>query len=162
MTALRTVVGLIVFLAICFGAAGVGSALTTPAIGGWYAALKKPSWTPPNWIFGPVWSLLYLMMALAAWLVWRRAGIAPATVALVLFGLQLAFNVAWSALFFALRMPGIAFAEIVVLWALILAAVIAFWRVIPLAGILMAPYLAWVTFAAALNFAVWIINRGAA
>jgi tryptophan-rich sensory protein len=162
MTALRAGFGLVVFLAICFGAAGLGSALTGPAIASWYAALQKPSWTPPNWLFGPVWSLLYLMMALAAWLVWRRVGIAAAAAPLALFGLQLAFNVAWSGLFFALRMPGAAFAEILVLWAFILATLIAFWRVSPGAGILMAPYLAWVTLAAALNFAVWTMNRGPA
>jgi len=162
MSSTRAGVGLVVFLAICFGAAALGSAFTTPAIAGWYAALKKPPWTPPNWVFGPVWSLLYLMMAAAAWAVWRRGGLASAAVPLTLFGVQLALNVTWSALFFALKTPGAAFVEIVALWCLIFATLIAFWRTTAVAGILMAPYLAWVTFAAALNFAVWRINAAGA
>jgi len=160
MSATRAAIGLAVFLAVCFGAAALGGAFTQPAIAGWYARLQKPAWTPPNWLFGPVWSLLYLMMAAAAWSVWRRAGLAAAAIPMLLFGLQLAFNVGWSALFFGLRMPGAAFVEIIALSGLILATLITFQRVSLAAGLLMAPYLAWVTFAAALNFAVWRMNAG--
>ena len=158
MTIARSAVGLLAAIALCLGAGALGSVFTTPAIPAWYAQLAKPAWTPPNRVFGPVWSLLYLMMAVAAWLVWRRGGAVPTALPLALFGLQLAFNVAWSALFFGLRMPGAAFAEILVLWGLILATLISFWRVSAPAGWLMLPYQAWVTFAAALNFAIWRMN----
>jgi tryptophan-rich sensory protein len=158
MSATRQVIGLLLWVAVVIAAAAVGSAFTAPAIPAWYAGLRKPSFTPPSWIFGPVWSALYLMMAAAAWLVWRRGGWAAATAPLVLFLVQLAFNVGWSGLFFGLRQPGAAFAEIVVLWCLIAATLAALWRVSPAAGALLAPYLAWVSFAAALNFAVWRLN----
>jgi len=158
MSMLRQAVGLGVSLVICFGAAGLGSALTTPSISGWYSALRKPSWTPPNWLFGPVWSALYLAMAIAAWLVWRRAGVSSAKIALTLFVLQLVLNVGWSAIFFTLHTPGFALAEIVLLWLLILATAASFWPVSQAAGWLMVPYLCWVGFAAALNYAVWRLN----
>lgn len=158
MNLTRSVIGLVVWLAVCFGAAFLGSLLTGPSIPGWYVQLRKPSWTPPNWLFGPVWTLLYAMMAVAVWLVWRRAGLSAAAVPITLFALQLIFNVGWSALFFGLHRPGLAFAEIVLLWCLILATLVAFWRVAAAAGILFLPYLLWVTFASALNFAVWRMN----
>lgn len=125
--------------------------------GEWYAALAKPAWTPPSWVFGPVWTLLYVLMGVAAWLVWDRHRNA-ARGALTLFVLQLIVNAAWSWLFFGLRSPAVAFAGIVLLWALILATVIAFRRLRPPAAALLLPYLAWVTFAAALNFAIWRLN----
>lgn len=125
--------------------------------GEWYAALAKPGWTPPSGVFGPVWTLLYVLMGVAAWLVWDRHRNA-ARVALTLFVLQLIVNAAWSWLFFGLRSPALAFAGIVLLWALILATVIAFRRLRPPAAALLLPYLAWVTFAAALNFAIWRLN----
>jgi benzodiazapine receptor len=158
VTGLRQVVGLAISILICTAAAGIGSLLTRPAIDVWYATLRKPVWTPPNWIFGPVWSTLYLAMAVAAWLVWRKAGLSGAKLALALFGVQLLFNVGWSAIFFGLRMPGPAFAEIVILWLLILATTAAFWPVWRVAGWLMVPYLLWVMFAAALNWAIWRLN----
>lgn len=140
------------------GAGLLGSIFTAGSVGGWYAALSKPAWTPPSAIFGPVWSALYLLMAVAAWLVWRRGGFAAHPAALGLFAAQLALNAGWSLVFFGLRMPGAAFAEILVLWALILATLIAFRRAAPLAGWLLAPYLVWVTFASALNLAIWRLN----
>ena len=158
MSATRQVIGLVLWVAVVFAAAAVGSALTAPAIPAWYAELRKPWFTPPSWVFGPVWSILYLMMAAAAWLVWRRGGWAAAKAPLALFLAQLVFNVAWSGLFFGLRLPGAAFADIVLLWCLIAATLAAFWRVSPAAGALLAPYLAWVNFAAALNFALWRLN----
>ncbi len=158
MIKFRDVIGLAVAILICFGAAGLGSRFTTPSIAGWYATLLKPAWTPPSWIFGPVWSLLYLSMAVAAWLVWRKAGMAGARGALALFAVQLLLNVAWSAIFFGAHRPGLAFAEIVVLWLMILATVVWFRPVSRAAAWLLMPYLLWVAFAAALNFSIWRLN----
>ena len=158
MNLTRSFIGLGVWIGICFGAAFIGSIFTNSSIPTWYADLAKPSWTPPDWVFGPVWSVLYLMMALAAWLVWRRGGLAAAALPITLFMVQLVLNVTWSILFFGLRMPGVAFGEIVTLWSAILATMIAFWRATPIAGYLLLPYLLWVTFAAGLNFAIWRLN----
>ena len=158
MSPTRSLIGLGAWIGICFGAVFLGSIFTTPSIPTWYASLAKPSWTPPDWLFGPIWSALYLMMALAAWLVWRRGGLAAAALPITLFMVQLVLNVTWSILFFGLRMPGVAFGEIVVLWFAILATLIAFWRATPLAGYLLLPYLIWVAFAAVLNFELWQLN----
>ena len=141
---------------VCLGAAGIGSLLTTQGLRPWYANLKKPSWTPPNWLFGPVWTILFIAMAIAAWLVWRRVGLTAAP--MQLFLLQLLLNVAWSALFFRLRSPGLAFADIVMLWFAILATSIEFWRAVPAAGWLLLPYLIWVSYATALNYSIWRLN----
>jgi translocator protein len=146
---------LLVLLLLCFSAAGVGGLVTTPNIPNWYANLAKPSWTPPGWIFGPVWSVLYLSMAVAAWLVWRRG---DSAVPMTLFGIQLVFNAAWSWLFFGLHSPGAALVDIVLLWMAIVGTTIVFWRRSRLAGMLFVPYLAWVSFAAMLNFAIWWLN----
>ena len=145
---------LVVLLILCFAVAGVGGLATAPSIPNWYAGLAKPSWTPPGWIFGPVWSVLYLSMAVAAWLVWRQA-VARAAVPMTLFGIQLVFNAAWSWLFFGLHSPGAASVDIVLLWMAIAATTVVFWRRSTLAGILFVPYLIWVSFAAVLNFAIW-------
>ena len=150
--------GLIVFVTVCFVAAGIGGMVTAPNIPSWYAGLAKPSWNPPNWVFGPVWTALYLSMAVAAWLVWRQGGWAGAARPLIVFGAQLLLNVLWSCLFFGLHRPGLAFGEVLVLWALILVTMVLFWQRSRLAGVLFVPYLAWVTFASALNFAVWRLN----
>ena len=159
MTKRRQVVGLVVSLAAVFAAAGIASHFTARSVAGWYPALAKPSWTPPGAVFAPVWTVLYFLMALAAWLVWRKAGgLAAARLPLALFAVQLALNAAWSILFFGLRMPGLAFGELVLLWLAIAATLAAFRRVVPAAGFLLAPYLAWVTFAGALNFALWRLN----
>lgn len=158
MTGRRSVLGLVGFLAASLAAGGIGGVVTNPAIPTWYRQLEKPSWTPPDWLFGPVWTALYLAMGIAAWLVWRRGGWAANRRALTLFGIQLILNALWSFLFFGLRSPGLAMAEIVVLWLAILLTLLAFWRVSRPAGALLAPYLLWVTFASALNFAVWRMN----
>jgi tryptophan-rich sensory protein len=126
--------------------------------GAWYDSLVKPAWTPPGVVFGPVWTVLYILMGAAAWLVWRRAGFSGATFPLSLFIAQLVLNTLWSYLFFGLKNPGLAFVEIVVLWAAILTVLAGFWRVRPLAGVLLVPYLAWVTFAAGLNLQIWRLN----
>ena len=150
--------GLVIFLLACFIAAWLGSLATTPKIDGWYNELQKPSWTPPNNIFGPVWGFLYAFMALAAWMVWRRTSLVKPATPMILFILQLALNIAWSWLFFGMESPGIAMVDIVALWFLILATLIAFWKTTPISGILFIPYIIWVTYAAALNFAVWQMN----
>ena len=151
----REWLGLGASLILCYGAAAVGAQFTP---GDWYAQLTKPDWTPPNGVFGPVWTILYGMMAVAAWLVWKDRGISRARLGLGLFGLQLALNVAWSWLFFGLQRPGTAMVEITLLWAAILATIIAFRRVCQVAGTLLLPYLMWVTFAAALNLEIWRLN----
>ena len=146
---------LVGWLLISFGAASMGG-LFMP--GEWYASLKKPAWNPPGWIFGPVWTALYTMMALAAWLVWRQGGWARQRKPLVLFLAQLALNALWTPLFFGLHRPGVAFAEIVLLWLAIAATIAVFRPVSRTAMRLLVPYLAWVSFAAALNFTLWRLN----
>jgi benzodiazapine receptor len=144
--------------ALCFGTEAVGAVLTAAGVREWYPTLAKPAWTPPSWVFGPVWTLLYALMAVAAWLVWRRAGLRGGRVPLGLFAAQLVLNAAWSGLFFALRNPAAALVDIVALWVLIAATVAAFARVSRTAALLLVPYLLWVTFAAALNAAIWTMN----
>jgi len=152
-------VSLLVFTALVFGLGSIGAVATNPSLASdWYASLAKPTWTPPGWIFGPVWSLLYLAMALAAWLVWRRRRVARTRLALSLFWLQLTLNIAWSPLFFGLQRPGLALLDIVLLWLAIVLTALWFWRVTRAAGALMLPYLLWVTFATALNFAIYRLN----
>lgn len=156
----RDLLALVGFIVLCFAAAGLGGLWTAPATsaGGWYSQIAKPAWTPPSWLFGPVWTALYLMMAIAAWLVWRQGGWAAQGRPLTLFLVQLALNALWSGLFFGLRSPGLGMIEIVFLWLAILLTLLAFLRVTPVAGWMMVPYLLWVTFASALNFAVWRLN----
>jgi benzodiazapine receptor len=149
--------GLIVFLAICLAIGFAGSFATRPNIDTWYAELAKPSWTPPDSVFGPVWTALYLLMGLSAWLVWRKEN-AKRTIPLILFFFQLALNFAWSWIFFAAHNPGAAMVEIFLLWVAILLTIIAFWKTTCPAGILMIPYLLWVSYASALNFAIWRLN----
>jgi len=158
MTKGRQALGLLVALAIAFAAAGIGSAFTSQSVGDWYAGLEKPSFNPPSWVFGPVWSVLYTLMAVAAWLVWRQGGWMSARVALGLYAVQLVLNATWSALFFGARMPGAAFVELVVLWLAIVATTVAFFRKSVPAGALLVPYLAWTTFAGVLNFTLWRLN----
>ena len=149
---------LIVFFAICLGAGGLGSFFTGNSVRDWYPRLRKPAGTPPSWVFGPVWTTLYVLMAVSAWLVWREyhSGALPAL--LIFFG-QLALNVAWSGIFFGSRMPGVAFAEIVLLWFAISWTMLIFFLLLPLAALLLIPYLSWVTYASYLNFGIWRLNR---
>jgi Tryptophan-rich sensory protein (mitochondrial benzodiazepine receptor homolog) len=145
------------WLVVCFVAAAIGGAASVQA-GPFYTQLVRPEWAPPASLFGPVWTVLYALMAIAAWLVWRVNGFRAARRALTLFLVQLALNALWSWLFFGWHRGGLAFADIVVLWALIVATVIAFWRIRPWAGALLLPYLLWVSFASALNYSVWQLN----
>jgi tryptophan-rich sensory protein len=153
-------VGLPVWLALSFGAGAYGALSTMEGVRSWYPTLAKPAWTPPAWVFGPVWTFLYLLMGIAAWLVWCEWPTRDVRRPLGLFLAQLALNAAWSLLFFGWRRPGIAFGEIVLLLALILLTMAAFQRVRPVAGWLMAPYAGWVAFASALNGTIWWMNRG--
>lgn len=145
------------WLALCAAAGAIG-AIASVSAAQFYAALERPDWAPPAALFGPVWTLLYTAMGVAAWLVWRERGWSRARGALGLFVLQLACNALWSWLFFGWHLGGLAFADILVLLALIVATVIAFARIRRLAAWLLAPYLAWVTFAALLNYFVWQLN----
>jgi tryptophan-rich sensory protein len=151
----RPALALVGWLRLCFAAAAMGGLFM---LGEWYASLKKPSWNPPAWVFGPVWTALYTMMAVAAWLVWKRGGFAAQRTPLILFLAQLALNAAWSPLFFGLHQPGLAFAEIVLLWLAIVGTITAVRPVSHAAAWLLAPYLAWVSFAAFLNFTLWRLN----
>jgi tryptophan-rich sensory protein len=146
------------FLLVVAAAGAVGSAATVPAIPAWYAGLDKPGFTPPNWLFPPVWTALYALMALAAWLVWRRRSRVPVRMPLRLWGVQLALNALWSVLFFGLGLTGTALVEILVLWVTILATTLAFRPVSRPAAWLMLPYLLWVGYAIALNAAIWWMN----
>jgi len=136
----------------------VGWRVTVPAIPDWYANLTKPSWTPPDWLFGPVWTALYLMIGVAACLVWNRRTERPVGVPMTLFAVQLASNLLWSVLFFGARSPALGLADIGLLWALIGATAVAFWRVHRAAGLLLLPYWGWVSYAAALNAAIVVRN----
>jgi tryptophan-rich sensory protein len=146
------------FVFVCLGG-GAASGLATPP-GEWYASLAKPAWTPPPWVFGPAWTALYLMMAVAGWRLWRRRDARPreARVALVLFAVQLALNFLWTPVFFGMQAPGPALVVIFLLLLAIAATILAAWRACRTAAVLLVPYLAWVAFASALNAAIWRMN----
>ncbi len=149
---------LFLFLIVTLGVGASASLLTTPQIPTWYAGLNHPSIAPPNWVFAPVWTTLYVLMAFAAWRVWKKAGLRSVEIAA--FALQLALNFAWSVIFFGLHRIGGALVEIAVLDAAILATLILFARRDRLAGLLLAPYLAWTAFATVLTHAFWRANGG--
>lgn len=143
------------FIAACFLAASMGVFFRP---GEWYERLKKPSWRPPNRLFGPVWTILYLMIAVSGWLVWREAGFAGAALPLASYALQLFLNAAWTPLFFGLHRPDLGFIDIVLVWLSIVATIVFFVPISVGASLLLVPYLAWVSFATALNLAVWRLN----
>ncbi|TVP52544.1 MAG: tryptophan-rich sensory protein [Halomonadaceae bacterium] len=151
--------GLTAWIVLLAVVAALGAIASVNA-GDFYQQLTQPDWAPPGAVFGPVWTLLYLMMALSAWLVWRQRAWQGARGALTLFVLQLVPNVLWSWLFFAWHQGGLAFANILLLLGLIVATVVAFWQQRPLAALLLVPYLLWVSFAAFLNLAIWQLNPG--
>jgi len=157
--AIANVSGLAFWLAVCFIVAAAGAAASVQA-GAFYAELVRPDWAPPASVFGPVWTLLYAMMAVAAWLVWKRRNVGLARSALIVFSIQLALNALWSWLFFGWRLGALSFVDIVLLWVLIAATIALFWRVAPVAALLLVPYLGWVTFATALNYQMWRLNPG--
>ncbi len=157
----RDWIGLGASIAACFLAAGIGSAFTAASVKSWYPTLQKPPGTPPSWVFGPVWTTLYLLMAAAAWLVWKQRSAADVTWALALFFTQLGLNATWSVVFFGLRRPGVALLEILVLLAAIIATTANFAAISRPAFWLMVPYVGWVSYATFLNFGIWQLNRGA-
>ncbi|MFH1671289.1 MAG: TspO/MBR family protein [Candidatus Portnoybacteria bacterium] len=172
----------IISIVVCQAAGLVGSLFTSPAIGTWYAVLVKPGFTPPNWVFAPVWTILFLLMGIALYLVWVKnwhievkAGEAEKKTwnpiskrlftgswreenAVLIFSLQLALNILWSIIFFGLKMPGLAFVEILMLWFAILYTIVNFFRISKTAGFLLLPYILWVSFAAVLNFYIYLLN----
>ena len=153
----KQILGLAGWLIVSFAASAVGAVASIQAKS-FYSQLVQPGWAPPPEIFGPVWTLLYTLMGIAAWLVWRSGGFGSNRGALTLFLLQLAFNALWSWLFFAWNLGALALANIALLWILIMSTIVSFWRVRPLAGGLLIPYLLWVGFAGMLNFSLWQLN----
>lgn len=152
---LYDVLGFVTFLLVCAAAAAPGMKYRP---GAWYAHLDKPPWTPPDWLFAPVWTVLYFMIAVSGYVVWTSGNAEGEILPLALFALQLALNALWSVLFFGLRRPGYAFADIVALWVVILATIVSFFTLQPVAAWLLIPYLLWVSFAAGLNYSVWQRN----
>jgi translocator protein len=148
----------IIIAELTAGAAFIGGQATSTSVNTWYDQLAKPAWTPPSWVFGPAWTTLYVMMAVAAFLVWRRAGFKGGGPALICYVFQLALNALWSVIFFGMQAPGLAFIEICILWGAIGLTFIAFWRIRKFSAWLLAPYWAWTTFAGALNYAIWQLN----
>jgi benzodiazapine receptor len=146
---------LLAFVAACVAVASTG-AIFRPGV--WYERLAKPSWRPPNWLFGPAWLVLYATIAVSGWVVFDTAGWPAAAVPLAVYGVQLILNGLWSAIFFGMRRMDLAFAEVVMLWLSILATILVFHPVSAFAAWLLVPYLLWVTFAATLNFTVWRMN----
>lgn len=151
------VVGFIACCIVTFTAAALG-AIASATAGSFYQELTQPSWAPPAWLFGPVWSALYAMMAVSAWLVWRQPSGRKTKLALGIFLVQLATNALWSWLFFKWHLGALAFVEVLLLWCLIVANVVAFWRLQKVAAVLLLPYLIWVSFAAALCYTMWQLN----
>jgi tryptophan-rich sensory protein len=153
-------VKLIVSVAIPLAVGGLSGFATAHGVAQWYPTLVKPSFNPPSWVFGPVWTVLYIMMGVAAFLIWRTGlDVGGVKIALIAFAVQLALNGLWSILFFGLQAPGWAMVEIVLLWIAIVATAVLFWRISPLAGVLLVPYWGWVSFAAILNASLWWLNR---
>jgi tryptophan-rich sensory protein len=158
----NSAIKLIVSILASFAAAGIGSLFTFKAIPNWYAGLRKPPYTPPNWAFGPVWTTLYILMAISVFLVWQKGlAIDGALLAFILFWIQLVFNALWSIIFFGMKSKGGGVITIVVLWLLILATVITSFRVSGWAGALLIPYILWVSIASYLNIGVWVLNKPA-
>ncbi len=154
----KSLIRLVISLAICFAAAALGSWMTLPSIPTWYAGLAKPFFSPPNWIFGPVWTVLYALMAISFWRVWTLGRGTALQVAVLAFVVQLALNVAWSGAFFALHMPWLALIDILALILAIIATMGAYSRIDGFSAWLQLPYLAWVSFASLLNASVWWLN----
>lgn len=146
---------LVVFVLVAFLPSLAGARFMP---GAWYAGLVKPSFNPPSWVFGPVWTVLYLSIGIAAWLVWRKSGVTGAWLAFSVFAAQLVFNGLWTWLFFGLHRPGMAFVDILLLLVSIVAMALAYWPHSRVAALMMIPYFAWVSFASALNFAFWRLN----
>jgi benzodiazapine receptor len=158
---IMNIVRLLGCIGLCEAAGIFGGIFTAQSVRTWYVELNKPSFSPPNWVFGPVWVALYAMMGTALYLVWQQKDAAGGTeTAIVVFLVQLVLNAFWSFIFFGLRSPFWGFVEIVVLWVSIAATIVLFWKISATAGALLIPYIFWVTFAGGLNFSLWQMNRG--
>lgn len=156
---IRDLFGAAISILICLGAGAIGSFYTAPAIPLWYAGLAKPFFSPPNWIFAPVWTALYILMGISAYIIWTKRKAGPeAAKGLAVFAAQLGLNTMWSVVFFGFRDPFLALLTIVVLWAFILMSIIQFNKVSRNAALLLVPYIFWVSFASVLNAAVWLMN----
>lgn len=149
---------LFVSIVVCELAGGIGSIFNIKAIPKWYRKIKRPSFNPPNWIFGPVWTTLYLLIGISFYFVWN-SNVSGKEIAIILFVVQLVLNILWSGIFFGLRKPGYAFIEIILLWASILAMIIFFYPISNVASYLLIPYFLWVSFASVLNFSIWFLNK---
>jgi benzodiazapine receptor len=156
-SASRQFIGLLAWVVLSFTAAAIGAVASADA-GAFYQQLVRPGWAPPQWLFAPVWTVLYALMGVAAWLVWRAHGFRQARAALAIFIVQLGVNALWSWVFFVWREGALAFAEVLLLWCLIVITAALFRRLHAVAAWLLLPYLAWVTFAAALTFSTWRLN----
>ena len=154
----RDVLDLVAFLVLCLAVSGIGAAVTATSVGTWYQALHKPTFNPPDWLFAPVWTTLYILMAIAGWRVWRQAGFETGRKALTVFVVQLALNLAWSFIFFGQQRIGLALIEIAILLLVIIATTVLFWRIDRWAGVLFLPYVLWVAFATVLNASLWWLN----
>jgi tryptophan-rich sensory protein len=154
---MKDILALMAFAAACVAAAAAGSIFRP---GAWYEQLAKPSWRPPNWLFAPVWTILYLMIAISGWLVWRQAPAAEIKLPLAAYFLQLLLNAIWTPIFFGLHRTGAASIEIVLVWISIACTIVLFWPISTPAALLLVPYLLWVSFAAALNISIYVLNRG--
>jgi benzodiazapine receptor len=149
---------LVLALVICFAAAGIGGFATATGVNSWYMTLNKPSFNPPNWLFGPVWSLLYTMMAIALWGIWKQPASVAVSTAMTWFFIQLALNCLWSFSFFYFESPAIGLVTIILMWAAILITILKFWPIQAWTAYLLIPYLLWVSFATLLNAAIWWLN----
>jgi translocator protein len=154
----RDLLGLFAFIVLCLIVSGGGGAITATSVDTWYQALEKPPFNPPDWLFAPVWTALYILMAIAAWRVWRVRSFDATRWAFAVFGLQLCLNLAWSFLFFGLQRIDLALIEIFFLLISIITNTILFWRIERLAGMMFVPYAVWVTYATVLNVSLWLLN----
>ena len=157
---MNNTIKLVISVALPLAVGGLSGFATARGVSTWYPTLAKPSFNPPAWVFGPVWTVLYIMMGVAAFLVWRRGlDVDGVRIALTVFAIQLALNGLWSILFFGMHAPGWALLEIILLWMAIGITILLFWRMVPSAGVLLLPYWMWVSFATALNASLWWLNR---
>jgi tryptophan-rich sensory protein len=156
---INDILKLVASVMLCQVAGFLGSLFTTPAIPTWYQTLNKPFFTPPNWIFGPVWISLFVLMGISLFLVWRKSDHPQFKPALLFFSVQFILNILWSAAFFGLKSPLLGLMDIILLWVAILLTILNFFKVSKVAGMLLIPYLLWVSFATLLNFFLWVLNR---
>jgi len=152
------IIKVVISILIAQAAGLIGSVFTASNVRGWYTTIARPSWNPPSWVFGPVWTALFTLMGIASYIIWKHRDLPYARAALVFYVIQLILNVLWSIFFFGLKNPGLAFVEILILLALIIVTTVLFWKVKPVAGALMLPYIAWVSFASYLNYTIWRLN----